>query len=85
MDVSHEDIFSFFLPYPKVHTLAHATRRAIGESQAQHVVGAHSAGESLPDAFGKNLRLATPRRREHEMLPTLEVKNFLLRLVGCPL
>ena len=85
VDISHENILCLVFPNPKVHALAHATRRTIGKRQAQHVVGLHPIGESLPYAFGKDLRLAAPWRREHEVLPTHDVKNLLLRLVGSPL
>ena len=85
VDVSHEYIFCLILSYPYVNTLAHAARRAIGKRQAQHIVRLHAVGESLTNALGKNLRLATSWGSEHEMLTMLDVKNFLLRLVGYPL
>lgn len=78
MDVAYKDIFCLFLSHTFVDTFAHAACRPVGEGQAQHIFWLDTVGERQTDALGKDLCLAATRRREDEMLPALDIKDFLL-------
>ncbi len=69
-DVAVGDIF----PY----ALAHSTRRAVGEREAEHVVVSHTKTAGMAHALHEDVGLAASRRGEYEVLTLLQEDNPLL-------
>ncbi len=78
VDIAYEDILCLFLSHAFIDTFPHAACCPVGEGETQHILRLDTISERQTDALGKDLRLATSRRSKDEMLPALEIKDFLL-------
>lgn len=60
------------------HALTHATRRAVGKGETQHVGISHTSSMGVTYALGQYLGFATARRGEHQMASATRLYHFLL-------
>ena len=82
MHVSHIHLVNAFIRNMGLNTFFHATGSAVCKRQTQHLTKRHSLFVRPTNALGKNLGLATSRRSQHQMVPTLGLYHSLLKPVG---
>ena len=58
--------------------LRHPLGGAVGEREAQHILVLHSLLVGMHHALRQDVRLAAPRRRQHQVPPAPDLNGFLL-------
>ena len=82
MNVSYIHLVNAFISDMGLNTFFHATGSAVCKRQTQHLIERHPLFVRSTNALGKNLGLATSRRSQHQMVPSLGLYHLLLKLVG---
>ena len=83
VDVAHEHLLhAVVVAYRSVDALKHATRRTVGECQAEHVGERHTLPVGQAHALAEDLRLTAAGRGKHKMKATIGLQHLTLALVG---
>ena len=82
VDVAHKHGVYVLIIDDGMNAFKHASRRPVGESQAQHLAEGNPLAMRAFDSLAEDLRFSTARRRQYQMVTPFSLDDLPLRFIG---